>query len=879
MPPSRSRARRYQLRRMAVLLALSVSAGATVFAVAAPSRLAAGAARLVATPEGGLELRRDETVLARLAVETPALRRGDARLREVTVDGHAVAEIRIPVRGRASEEVWIGDLSVRPARVIWSGLSGPRDADGEASLFVEVTPELIHEYQTASQVTRCDGEPVRLFPRAWDFTTARFRPIVAAMPALSSQHVLARRGDASMPSGQPLGGFHFVSASTTSAAGADARALAAPTALDDDDPKTVWAEGLGGDGRGEFLTARSFAGPQRVRGLRLIPGDASSPAAFKARNRLKALSVAFGPEPEQRFEVEFPQDPATPAAQGAAPYWIPLPSPIETTCVTVVIRDVYRGTEAGPRVGGGTTAISDLDVFTDLEGTAGIERLVADTAAAADCAARVPLLAGLGAPAVPALAEALGSATGEGRSCLVQSLTRIEATAASDVALAALVGALPGATPLEERMITAVFQRAPQPPVSALSEILNAPASTDEARAKAARALGALPLAPATTSLLAAVGVGSAATRLEVVQALGASPEAQVTLIADAIKVAPRAAARNRLGDLIRVLPALARRSAAEADAARVILRQQLASTNNDFEARARAIMAMGAVADEDGAAELAAVAGGSDDPVVRYLAVRELASAATPTGLAALRRALVDGDPRVRETAAEGLGARRDIASEPQLISGAKQEDWPIVRRAEIEALGQLCGAAGRDLLVRAIERDVDDVRRAALVGLARCKDPRTPRILIQVVQAHALNAALRELAAALIGDAGDAKAAGALAGLLPRFVNEAEADLAIEGVVVASLRALGRGQGPQATAAAAALSRDGRHPYRQIAVETLGQLCDPDQGARALAEARAGSDAALAEAAATAEAHCRAVAATGKPAAAIPAPEQAPN
>ena len=326
------------------------------------------------------------------------------------------------------------------------------------------------------------------------------------------------------------------------------------------------------------------------------------------------------------------------------------------------------------------------------------------------------------------------------------------------------------------------------------------------------------------------------------------------------------------------MLPALARRSAAEADAARVILRQQLAS-NNDFEARARAIMAVGALLDEDGAAELATVAAGSDDPVVRYLAVRELASAATSTGLLALRRALVDGDPRVRETAAEGLGARRDIASEPQLISGAKQEDWPIVRRAEIEALGQLCGAAGRDLLVRAIERDVDDVRRAALVGLARCKDPRTPRILVQVVQAHALNAALRELAAALIGDAGDAKAAGVLAGLLPKFVNEAEADLAIEGVVVASLRALGRSQSPHATAAAAALSRDSRHPYRQIAVETLGQLCDPDQGARALAEARAGSDAALAEAAATAEAHCRAVAATGKPAAAIPAPEQAPN
>src|SRR3569623_1709539 len=90
--------------------------------------------------------------------EKPAAsERGRRRLRERSVDGRAIAEVRVPVRGRAAEETWIGDLSAQPARVIWSGLTGPRDADGEASLYVEVTPERIFEYQTAEQVSRCDG--------------------------------------------------------------------------------------------------------------------------------------------------------------------------------------------------------------------------------------------------------------------------------------------------------------------------------------------------------------------------------------------------------------------------------------------------------------------------------------------------------------------------------------------------------------------------------------------------------------------------------------------------------------------------------------------------------------------------------------------------
>lgn len=847
--------------------------GASAPAPAAASAGATSSLQLTEGPEGKMAIHDGATTLAEIALTTPALRRAPPILRETRVDGHRVVELRVPVRGRPSEEVWIGDAGTHPARLIWSGFTGPRDADGEASVFVEVTAERIFEYQTAMQVSRCDDRPVRLFPRAWDFAAGRFRPIVSTAPVLAATRIVARRGDPAMPAGRPLGGFRFVAASTTLSAGADARGLGSPTGLDDGDPRTIWAEGLGGDGRGEFLTARTAGGDVRIRGLRIVPGDASSPTAWKARNRIKKLAIALGPDPERQFEVEWPEDPAvtrTPAGAPAQAFWIPLPAPVLSSCVTIVIRDVYRGTEAGAPGGGGTTAISDLEVFTDLDETGGVDRLIADMAGHADCEARVALLAGQGASVVAPLVKALRIATAAnspGRACLLQSLARIDAASGDGDALAALAGALDGASVADERLATSLFQRAPHPPIAALAALLRAGGpglEGDSNRARAARVLAALPSEEATRTLLAAVGEGTPEVRLAIVQALGQSAAASVALVGDALGAAQRPgtdakATTSRRADLVRVLPALGRRSPGEATAALAILRKTLAEAAAPFEVRARAIMAMGALGTGDVAADLTGIAAHADDAVLRYLAVRELGGLAGGPVTVTLRGALGDADPHVREAAADALGVRRATEAEAQLIAGAKQEEWPLVRRAEIEALGRLCGEPARDLMIRAVERDVDDVRRVALVGLARCRDRRARPALLQVVKTRRVNASLRELAAGLLGETRDPAVASVLARLLPDLVNEAESDLAIEGIATAALRSLGRQGGPLAVKAAADLSRDAHHPYRPTAIEVLGQLCDPTLGAAALAAARKVTDTSLAEAATTAESRCQ--------------------
>ncbi len=255
-------------------------------------------------------MREGDAVLARVPLETPPLRRGRPRLREVTVDGRRVAEVRVAVRGTPREELWIGELGPGGPRVVYRGLAGPRDADGETSLRLEVTPEAILEYQTASQVTRCDGAPARLFPRAFDFDGGRFRPVLSPLPPPARETLVGRRGDPAMPKGRPVASFHFTAASTTAAAGSDARDLTAPVAVDDGDAATAWTEGLGGDGRGEFLTARAGAGGAVVRGLRIVPGDAASAQRFRARNRVRKLQLSFGPRDDQRFDVELPEDAA-----------------------------------------------------------------------------------------------------------------------------------------------------------------------------------------------------------------------------------------------------------------------------------------------------------------------------------------------------------------------------------------------------------------------------------------------------------------------------------------------------------------------------------------------------------------------------------------
>ncbi len=848
---------------LATLLALAPVSAAAAPAAATPAAATPAAAtpaapaglRLETAPDGALEVRDGRELVARVALTTPPLRRGVPALREVVADGHRLAELRVPVRGTASEEVWLGEAAGRGRRVLWSGIAGSRDLDGESTVGIAASADGVVEYQTAAGVTRCDGVPVRLFPRSYDFDGGRFRPVVSPLPAPGAQTLTARRGDPAMPVERPLSGFHWTAASTTRAAGSDARGLSAPIELNDADPATSWAEGLGGDGRGEFLTARGVAAGYAVRGLRIVPGDATSAQAFRAKNRVRRFQVAFGPAKEQRFDVEIPQDAAADAAHWRDAYWVALPKPVPASCVTVIVTDVVHGSDAAPPRSFGTTAIGELTIYTDVDGPGGTDKLVADLAKAPDCASRLPLIGGLGDPAVLPLAQAVMAARGSARECLVEALTTLAPAPKSPIVVAALTSAIGGASAKEERMVGTALGHASPVPVTSIAGLLASATAPDDDRARAARLLARLDDDDAAAALLTAVGQGALPLRAEVVDALARSPRLRAEPLLAAIAAG---GPEPRQADLLRLLPGAVRRTPARGADAVAVLRGALAP-ERPFEVRARAVMALGALGPTGDPAALATLRAASDDPVLRYLAIRELAGpAGGATARPALRAALADTDPRVRETAALALAKLPEPDTGATLIAAAKQEPWPFVRRAELEALGRVCGAGAGDLMIRAIAKDVDDVSRAGMLGLARCKDPRTTRVMLRILASHNMTASSRELAANVLGDSGDRSATPQLANTLHNLVSQSEADMALEGPAAATLRALARLGGPDALTAAVSLAADTRHPFRRPALDALGALCDPGIGRATLQTFATNPDPALATAAQSAARRC---------------------
>ena len=83
--------------------------------------------------------------------------------------------------------------------------------------------------------------------------------------------------------------------------------------------------------------------------------------------------------------------------------------------------------------------------------------------------------------------------------------------------------------------------------------------------------------------------------------------------------------------------------------------------------------------------------------------------------------------------------------------------------------------------------------------------------------------------------------------------------ADLSLEGTVTETVMALATIGGKDSVAAAAGLLADPRPSLQKAAVQALGRLCDPGQGAAALRAAAQSKDESIAIAASLAAEHCR--------------------
>jgi HEAT repeat protein len=813
------------------------------------SALAAGLSAAV-TDNGSIAIKEGDKVLATMVPKTQADHRGTPAVRTVQIAKHTILDLRIPIRGdggASRQETWIAEQIAGGSKVIWWDVAGARDTDGETNLVAAVTDKSIELYQTAARLSRCDGAPVPLFRKTWDFTSKTFRPAPPELPPSAPTTLKAKRGEA--PSVRSLGGFYFAAASSSAGAQDDAAKLRPPAQVNDGDPATVWTSE--GSGRGQLLTARSSGGFP-ITGLRLLPGDTSSEKSYRASAKPKKLGLVFGRDPAQSLEIDLVEDADGGARRFREPYWIPLPNPVASSCVTVVVREVTN--DKTPM------SIGDLDVLTEIDGPGAAERLVASLAQGQSCAARQPLLVRLGAPVLGQVTAALGQAEpGPGRACLLEALDALLAAgAAPDATLAgALVHGLVRATEDEEKIVFKLLRKYPESAIDPIAALAGDDKRDEQDRARAARALAAIGSDAAVAKLLAMLGQGAPTLRKAVRTALtGAStPAANAALTA--LRATP-AGETARRADLYAVIGVLAAREQSALPEALSVLRAPL-HEQASFEEQARAIQALGNLRTPEAIDVLVGVRASSKNAVLRAFAVGEIAGTTLPSALPALRAALDDEDPRVRETAASALGHRMDKTAAALLVAGAKQEPWPKVRHAEIAALGELCTTDGNALLVRAFKKDVEEVRQAALVGLAHCYPGKANAMLLYVFGRLPESADMRSLAVRLLAERKDAQAVHGMVEVLTRLLQESQADLSLEGVVTETAMALASLRGPEAVAALIGLLSDPRPSIKRAGIDALGVVCDPGPGLAALHAAAVGQDESVAGPAASAERHCR--------------------
>jgi len=811
-------------------------------------------------PDGRLAIHDGDNTIASFIPKTKASEHGEALVAERWVSGHDVLLVRLPRIGQSvpSEEVWLAERSAGGGvQVIWWGTTGALDPDGEVTGAAEVDDTAIRIYRTVARLSRCDGQPVRLALMTWDFTDHAFKPVRPALPPLAPVTIKAHRGGA--PEGRPQGGFFFSAASSSPGAASDPSRLRPPVALNDGDATTVWSSE--GDARGQLLTARSSGG-FAITGLRLLPGR---PSTLDSRaGGPRKLALIFSGHADN-VDVELEDDADGGRQRAEVPFWIALPRPITSGCVTVVVRET-----ASP---GAPLSIAELDVMTEVDGPQAADRLVASLSAGIACTARQPLLARLGQAALPKVVAALGKASpGSGRECLVEALTTMlgSGAQASPEAGAALAGAVIMATPTEERAIAKVLPAMAEPPVGLLAATLRNAKLADADRLRAARILAGISGEAAARALLAVVGriqPTAAHTRgaLREAAAMLKPPAAQ---LAEAELAATPAAETSRRADLLVILAALARREPTVAREALATLEATLKGPAS-FEEQARAIGGLGTLKDRDGLTALAELRSRSEDGVLRYLATAELGAPEVEdqVALPALRSALADADPRVRALAAEALGQRRDQRSEASLLAGARHETWTDVRRADVAALGELCTPAADEALQLALKRDVDEVREVALAGIAHCYGAKANPALIHILGRLPESADMRALAARLLAERRDPATVPGLAAALARLVKEVEADLSLHTVVAETAMALAAIRTPEAIAPLVTLLASPSASCKRAGIDALGVACDAGAGAAALRAAARDQDQAVAIPAATAESHCREVASSISP------------
>jgi len=670
------------------------------------------------------------------------------QVREIAVQGRArVLAIKVSGSGgRAAEVVMLTPAKTSKAgakTLIFAGTTGAQGVDGEWSRHLRVDPSGILLFSRRDGAFRCDRAPVYLFPKLYDFSSGSFRPVSSVPRVAGAAEIRATRAAALPPLTEgPLNTFRLTFASTHMGDGQQASALGPPREAEDGQPATAWFEGLGGAGRGEFLTARALPSPYKLRALTIIPGHARDRGTFRKANRIRSALLVF--DAKQQYRVIFPKDPLRDQGRIQDPYWIVLPQPLKATCATLIIDQVYPGSLAAK--GGGRTAISELRFFTDLEFEGGVARLLKDLGAEdhQQGQAAVAVLSGLGSRAVSLVSELIKDASPRALKRISMVLIRSRDPASAGP----LAKILPRLDPGQRPAVIQALQRLGPEAAPRLIPLLD---QKDQAlHREVALLLGTLGGSQARAALLARAGAGSEERRAAVVDAL-ARLSAAAALQA-VLEAAEQAAVASRKADLVVTAGRLGRKLHRQQVTAARLARMWPAA--EDFQLRYRLIAALGAL-HPDGHLTLLRSLLSHPDRILRWLAAQQVGRATAGEAVPALVGALRDACPRVRASAAEALG-RREASPliQSALSSLLQKEQWGSPAAEAAEALGKHCGRQAVAALREAVRRGPRGlaVDSRALLSIVRCRPRGLERFLLTMAEESRWRPGIRQRALSLI-------------------------------------------------------------------------------------------------------------------------------
>ncbi len=714
-------------------------------------------------------------------------------------EGRQVARVRIPDAQRkdlAFEAVFSGQ-SETP---IFAGLTGyTKGEDGDRSGNVvlvydrDATSKFVIVAEAREDTRICGQASTPLGPRGLDAKTMQLR-------GATLHRIDKKARDAAQ---------RVVAQARTSTVAPLARVLVATggsapgsAALTDGKVDTAWTEQRPGDGHGEFATMRAPSElPLQSLVVTIAPrqpkADGAAPRTF------------FVATDDRLFQVTMPEDAWT---KPELAYDIPLPEPVRTTCVAIVLDEAYgRGNDA-PEV-----TIAELAAVTkfDVEGATLADVAQALSTPRGDEAAA--LLRRAGEAGLAATAAAYPKLDARGRAFAVDVAS--SAGTCEGPAAELLTRALADAESEVRRRALGRLERCGKSAAGAL--VIAVRSDEEPRRAAAAPLLAAVAPATAVDTLADQLGKGTVETR---------------RAVRGAFARAAASASRDKLLALVtqRELPAIARldllRAAGpklaelrpEVDVAiadilhgapdmptRYLLAQPLASLARTPDATSGELSRLAELTRRD------------PDHAVRARAA-ELSAGIGPL-LPSLVAAASDPAPRVREAALKALGSASVGVGVGVAAQASKSDEWTFVRVAATDALGTMPqDVTTTNAIVAALGDPSPKVRVSALGALGRHKVTSQAARVRERLDDPREDPEVRALAARTLGGMCVQNAADRLTKLALNA--RAPVDEADERIGMAAIEALGALHPADLEARLAPLrAKDARLPLRRAADRAL--------------------------------------------------------